>query len=121
MVFYLILVFCIFALQRINPFLIISMNINNVDDCLRKVELDDGTVLYEKEGIECEYNLAIVYEIPMFIYELGQKIKLIIGDYGGGCGFNVDIFVNDKAIIKPHYEKLWSCENCEHSLYNGDF
>ena len=102
--------------------MIISMNIKKVDDCLRKVELDDGTILYENADSECSFDKDRVYEIPMFIYELGQKIILIICDqYGGGCGFNVDIFVNNEAILKPDYEKLWICKKCDDSLYNGDF
>ena len=78
MIFYLIFVFFILALQRIKPFLVISMNIKNVDDCLMKVELDDGTILYKNTESECYYNETRVYEIPMFIYELGQKIIIII-------------------------------------------
>ena len=60
--------------------------------------------------------------MPIFTYELGQIIKIIIGDHGGGCGFFADIFVNNMDIFMNNiYKQFWSCENCEGSLYYGDY
>ena len=122
MAFYLDILLLICIIQRINLFLIISMKLRRVDDCLRKIELDDGTILYEQNNAKCDFDENSVYEMPIFTYELGQIIKIIIGDHGGGCGFFADIFVNNMDIFMNNiYKQFWSCENCEGSLYYGDY
>jgi len=51
-----IFIFFAFVFQRITPFLILSMTVKIVDDCIRKIELDDGTSLYERHNITCSYS-----------------------------------------------------------------
>ena len=74
-------IYFIYIFHRINSFLIISMKVIKVDDCIKKIELDDGTILFEKnKDVECwvsrdgtGYNSPIFDPIP---YEIGQKIKI---------------------------------------------
>ena len=77
----------IFAFQRINSFLIISMIVKKVDDCIRKIDLDEKINLYVRNNITCDhfrgenldYNKPIFAPIP---YGLGQKIRIEVGDNG---------------------------------------
>ena len=114
---YYIFTIIIFIFQRINP-LYISMNVTKIDDCLRKIEIVNGVTIYQKSGDDCpyEFKTGMHYDIPEQIpYELGQKIKIIIGDKGkpnGSCGFNIDITLNNNIIIKNNNQKVWSCDNC---------
>ena len=83
MVFNFNVIFFVFIVQRINSFLIISMTIKILDDCIRKIELDDGTKLFEKETSECSVLEGYTYNSPIFgpiPYEIGQNIKMIVGD-----------------------------------------
>ena len=117
-------IFLIFMLQRINPFLIISMKVNQVDDCIRKIELDNEITLFERDNITCDYFQGnnLDYNIPIFPpipYEIGQKIKIIIGDIGGDCFFDMEIFINNKT-IKNDNIKLWSCGDCENNILNNE-
>ena len=108
--FYLIYIF-----HRINSFLIISMKVLKVDDCIRKIELDDGTNLFEKNDGSCwvsrngeGYNSPIFAPIP---YDIGQKIKIVIGDIDRQCYLKMDIFINNKT-LKNDDINFWSCDNC---------
>ena len=97
------------------------MSIKNVDDCIRKIELDDGTNLFEKNNSKCsasegyDYNSPFLEQIP---YEIGQNIHIIVGDAGGTCGFRIDIKVNNNA-IKNDDIKFWDCDNCLDYYYNN--
>ena len=115
-------IFLIFMLQRINPFLIISMKVNQVDGCIRKIEIDNETTLYERDNITCYYFQGnnLDYNIPIFPpipYEIGQKIKILIGDIAGNCFFDMDIIINNKTIKNDNIE-LWSCGDCENNNLN---
>ena len=96
-------IFFIFIFQKIKSFLIISMTEKYIDDCIRKIELEDGTSLFEKNTSRCAVSENYVYNEPLIDpipYEIGQKIKIVIGDGGGKCGFLMDVFVNNNAIKK---------------------
>ena len=114
---YYIFTIIIFIFQRINP-LYISMNVTKIDDCLRKIEIVNGDTIYQKSGDDCpyEFKTGMHYNLSGQIpYELGQKIKIIIGDNGnfnGECGLNIDITLNNNIIIKNNNQKVWSCDNC---------
>ena len=85
--FYINVVLFLFYFQRIYSFLIISMEVKKVDDCIRKIELDDETKLYERDNNKSCLNGNLDYNKPLFDpipYEIGQKIKIVIGDVGGG-------------------------------------
>ena len=120
--FYFNVMLFILFFQKIKPFLIISMTKKNIDDCIRKIELDDGTNLFEKNTSECAVSEKYVYNEPLIEqipYELGQKIKIVIGDgnNAGICGFLMDIYVNNNA-IKNNDLKFWDCDNCINYYYN---
>ena len=118
--FYINVVLFLFSFQRIYSFLIISMEVKKVDDCIRKIELDDETKLYERDNnnpCKCgnlNYNKPIFEPIP---YEIGQKIKIVIGDNGGWCFFKIDISVNNDT-IEANDMKFWDCENCLNFGFN---
>ena len=120
---YFLFTFFIFIFQRINPFLIISFKINEIDDCIRKIELVDNAILYEKTSDDCHTDGSDTYYdilLPEIPYELGQKIKIVIGDDGhisGICGLNVDIIINNNT-IKNDILEFWSCDNCNDSSFN---
>ena len=121
MVFYINVIFFLFSIQRIYSFLILSMEVKRVDDCIRKIELDDGTNLYERDSnTECfhtnfDYNNPIFESIP---YEIGQTIKIVIGDPGGyECFFKMDISLNNK-IINESDMKFWNCDDCYDNGFN---
>ena len=100
------------------------MKVNKVDDCIRKIELDNEITLFERDNITCDYFQGnnLDYNIPIFPpipYEIGQKIKIIIGDIGGDCFFDMDIFINNKT-IKNDKIKLWSCGDCENNILNNE-
>ena len=107
----------LFCFQRIYSFLIISMEVKGVDDCIRKIEFDDGTNIYEKNN---NFNCLSGYDIPTFEplpYEIGQKIKIVIGDNGGACGFRMEIFINNNT-FKNDDKKFWDCDNCNNFGFN---
>ena len=112
--------FLIFVFQKINPFLIISMQFLEANDCLRKIELGDGNIIFEKKNSGCNFeNDKTLYNLYSYIpipYEIGQKIKIVIGGIriSGGeafCGFKVKLTINDN--ILDNKEEFWSCDNCE--------
>ena len=126
--FFLYFIYFIFGFQRIKPFLIVSMIVKKVDDCIRKIELDDGTNLYERnnslkcdhlQGKNLDYNKPIFEPIP---FEIGQKIKIIIGNIfgpkGDNCGLNMDVFVNNN-ILENMNTKFWYCDNCYNDYSNN--
>ena len=87
----------IFVFQEINSFLIISMIVKKVDNCIRKIELEDGTNLYERTNITCEYfnGYNLDYNIPIFEpipYEILNRLELVyfiiitaLDVLGGNC------------------------------------
>ena len=56
MAFYFNVILFIFRFQEIISFLIISMEVKKVDECIKKIELDDGTSLYMRNTTTCRYN-----------------------------------------------------------------
>ena len=88
MVFMFNFFFFIFTFQKITSFLIISLNIIKADDCIRRIELEDGTILFRYDNDEVcdmEKKRAHGYTEPSFDqipYELGQKLKIVNGDLG---------------------------------------
>ena len=115
MSFYFSFFYLIYIFHRINSFLILSMNVLAVDDCIRKIELDNGTNLFEKNDGSCwgtdhgeGYNSPIFDPIP---YDIGQKIKIVIGDVLGICYLKMNIFINSKT-LKNDDINFWSCDNC---------
>jgi hypothetical protein len=120
----LINIILLLVFQRINPFLTLSMVVKHVDDCIKKIELDDDTNLYTRDNITCSYadGFNLDYDIPIFPpipYELGQKIKILIGDKGQNCSLKMEIKVNDN-IIKDNDIQFWTCENCNNFGFNYD-
>ena len=110
----------IFVFQEINSFLIISMIINKVDNCIRKIELEDGTNLFEKNTRGCAVSENYLYNEPLIDpipYEIGQKIKIVIGDSGESCFFKMDIFINNNS-LKNDDIKFWDCDNCFNYGFN---
>jgi len=114
--------FFIFIFQRIYSFFIISMIVKRVDDCIRRIELDDGTNLYKRNNITCDYLSGnnLDYNIPIFEpipYEIGQKIKIVIGDRSGICYLKMDIYINDN-LLKSDDIKFWDCDKCINYGFN---
>jgi len=112
--------FFIFTFQKINSFLIISLKIIKADDCIRRIELEDGTILFRYDNDEVcnmEKKRAQGYTEPSFDqipYELGQKLKIVNGDLGvtnGYCGLDIDISVNG-IYLNDKINEFWSCNNC---------
>ena len=104
-------IYFIYIFHRINSFLILSMKVLKVDDCIRKIELVNGTNLFEKNDGSCwvaehgeGYNSPLFDPIP---YDIGQKIKIVIGDVVGQCYFKMDIFINNKT-LKNDDINFWS-------------
>ena len=112
-----ILLCLILVIQKTNPFLIISMKLKEIDDCIQKIVLiEEGKTLFEKDNSDC-FNVnepASSYRDPLFepiIYELGQTIEFEIGDLYGECGFEVEIKINNQ-IINDDQKEMWSCSDC---------
>ena len=59
----------ILAFQRINSFLIISMIVKKVDDCIRKIDLDEKINLYVRNNITCDHFRGenLDYNKPIFL------------------------------------------------------
>ena len=122
MVFYFNFMLLLLNLPRINSFLLISMEVIYVDDCIRQILLEDGTILYNRGSAECllgnyNYNRPIFNQIP---YDFDEKIKIVIGDIGGVCGLNMKVYVNNNNIIKTSDSQFWSCDNCASKFNNGN-
>ena len=119
-------IFLIFVLQRINSFFFIFMIVKKVDDCIRKIDLDEKIDLYVRNNVTCnhfegknlDYNKPIFTPIP---YEFGQKIRIEVGDNGtinqpGDCYFDMDIFINNRTLNNNNI-KLWECNDCNNNHY----
>ena len=96
-----------------NLFLIISMEIIEVDDCIGKIYLEDNTILYERnyqfcDGPQIEYPNPIVDKIP---YDIGQKIFIDLVDLGTLCRLKIKVYVNNIAINNDD-SIFWNCINC---------
>ena len=98
-----------------NLFLIISMEIIEVDDCIGKIYLEDNTILYERnypfcDGSQIVYPNPIVDKIP---YDIGQKIFIDLVDLGTLCRLKIKVYVNniainnDDSIFLELYQLLW--------------
>ena len=121
--FFVNVIFLVFIFQRIYSFLIISMTIKKLDDCIRKIELDDGTVLFEKETSKCSVLEKYTYNEPIFgpiPYEIGENIKIIVGDATQGCGLRMEILVNNNKLADNNI-KFWKCDNCNNFKYDGTY
>ena len=108
-------IYLIYIFHRINSFLILSMNVIIVDDCIRIIELDDGTNLFENKNDRCYITEVADYHSPLFApipYEISQKIKIVVGDVEGECYLKMDVFINNKT-LKNDDIKFWSCDNCD--------
>ena len=89
------------------------MTIKKIDDCVRKIELDDGTKLFEKETSQCSLSEGYTYNTPIFgpiPYEIGQNIKIIVGDSISSCGLQMEILVNNNT-LKDNNIIFWRCDN----------
>ena len=64
MEFYFNVMLFILFFQKIKPFLIISMTKKNIDDCIRKIELDDGNNLFEKNTSVALFQKAMFIMNP---------------------------------------------------------
>ena len=69
-----------FIFQKTKSFLIISMSLLYIDDCIEKIYFEDGTILYKRSSGSCDfdhfrYNNPIVSSIP---YDIGQIIYVEI-------------------------------------------
>ena len=123
MEFYFKAIFLIFIFQGVGSFLIMSVIVKKVDDCIREIELDDEIILYKRDDdiiCECSHGNNLDYNIPIFEpipYEIGQKIKIVIGDKGWTCGFRMEIFVNNNT-FKNDDKKFWDCDNCNDFDFN---
>ena len=121
--FFVNVIFLVFIFQRIYSFLIISMTIKKLDDCIRKIELDDGIVLFEKETSRCTVKEEYTYNEPIFgpiPYEIGENIKIIVGDATQGCGLRMEILVNNNKLADNNI-KFWKCNNCNSFNYDGTY
>ena len=99
---------------KMNSFLLIKMEIIEVDDCIDKIYLEDNTILYERNFSNCyfegnQYPNPIIDKIP---YDIGQKIFIDLSDIGGLCGIKIKVYVNN---IEVENDFLWTCTDC-----NGD-
>ena len=87
------------------------MIVKIVDDCIRKIDFDEKINLYVKNNSICNRDENFEYNEPIFApipYELGQKIRIEVGDNGtigrpGFCYFDMDIFVNNRLISKKKF------------------
>ena len=97
-----------FMIQKTKSFLIVSMSLLYIDDCIEKIYFEDGTILYERTTEICHidhfrYNNPIVSLIP---YDIGQIIYVEVGDVCGECGIKMIVNVNDNP-INPETRKFW--------------
>ena len=104
-----------FCIQATNSFLIISMSLVEVDDCIMKIYLEDNTILYNKDSMADCFIDTEIYKDPLFTpipYDIRQKIYIEVGDVGGACGVKIIVHVNNNDIINED-KKFWYCDNCE--------
>ena len=119
------MVFCFILfflyLEKIKGFNI-SIEIINEDDCIYNINLDNTTVLYQKETYDTHCNTREHY-IEGINYDIGQKLNIEVIDTGGQCfliasvrvilnNYNYAIYTNDK--------KFWKCKNCEGDSLNQE-
>ena len=104
-----------FIFQKTKSFLIISMSLLYIDDCIEKIYFEDVTILYKRSSGSCafdhfRYNNPIVSSsIP---YDIGQIIYVEIGDISTECGIKMSVNVNNNP-INPENINYWGCTNCE--------
>ena len=107
----------LFIIRKTKSFLIISMSLLSVDDCLKKIYLDEGSILYQRLTGGCSFN-GLSYNTILFApipYDIGQTIYVDIGDIGGECGIKIITNINNNQINPedPEAKKCWTCSNCE--------
>ena len=112
--------FCIicilFLLKKINSFFIISMEVIDVDDCIKSIKLESNTILYNRIREDCRYSEDAdnknEYYFEQIPYEIGQKLNIEIYDIGGQCFLSAYVKINNH-IIYTNELNFWKCENCE--------
>ena len=113
-------IFLLFLFKKINAFFIISMEILNVDDCIKRIKLEDNTILYYRTRQDCYFNINAdnknEYYFEQIPYELGQKLNIEVYDVGGECFLSANVKVNQFNIY-TNEKNFWKCQNCiENSL-----
>ena len=117
---YCYLIFFFIIIQKTRTFLIVSMSISYVDDCLKKILLNNNTILYYKSDDICGSEFQS-YDNPLFEpipYEIGEIINVYIEDVGCYCGLQITTNVNDNQISTDN-GNFWACSNCER--HNGNY
>ena len=111
---YVTLLFLLF-INKIYSFLILSLKVKEVDDCLKSINLDNR-IIYRGNDNKCALNENI--EERIIPYEIGQEIKFIIHDIGGDCFLGVDVKVNDQydQYISSYESNFWNCPRCENGM-----
>ena len=99
---YVVLFFLLF-IKKIYSFLIVSIKVTAVDDCIKSISLEDENI-YMGDINNCNLNENI--EEKIIPYEIGQKINFIIYDIGGECYLRVDVKVNEQY-ISSNKKKFW--------------
>ena len=114
MAFYLI--FILFPLEKIKAFFIISMEIINVDDCIKSIKLESNTILYYRTRSDCYYdennNNINEYFFEKIPYEIGQKLNIEVYDVSGSCFLTANVKVNYYKIY-TNEKQFWKCKNYE--------
>ena len=108
-------IFLIINFTKIKAFLIISMEIIRVDDCVSKINLEDKAIF---ENNNCDIKHYEKFEIS---YEIGQKINIEVYDIGcGWCYLDAKINVYNINSITAYQREFWYCENCENDIFDEE-
>ena len=108
----------ILIFYQIYSFLIVSMNVKSVDDCIKSINLDNKNI-YMRNNNNCDCRDESKNEdieeriIP---YEIGQTINFIIYDIGGDCHLGVEVKVNDRDISTYERRNFWNCIGCNNGI-----
>ena len=89
------------------------MSLGAVDDCIKKIYLEDGTTLYELLNMICS-NGHVYCNNPIFTpipFDIGHKIFVDVGDNGGGCSLKIFTNINNN-IISQENRQFQTCTNC---------
>jgi len=115
MAFYFI--FLIINFLNIKVFLIISLKILNVDDCVSKVKLENN-IIFQNNNCHNEPKFKFI-EIS---YEIGQTLNIEVNDSGGiACSLKSIINVYNIYNITMDKKEFWWCENCATNyIYDGN-
>ena len=119
MVFYFI--FLIIFLSKINAFLIISLDILNVDDCVTSIYKDNDPIFINQN---CKLNDNYKnYFHKVISYDIGQSITIEVFDQGGGhCNLQAEIKVYNYMEITINEKEFWSCSDCQtENIFDEDY